>query len=136
MKTEFLSETLLLKSLVEDSVINGARREQRRLYFKGTRVFVKSELIDKNNLQQYLLVESLDKDYAFDLVCISGYNSGHIYGIINYDRSEECKGKIAVTKIHLINELVRNLGNLETCKIIDKNEIGVITNIEQIEIKN
>jgi hypothetical protein len=30
MKTEFLSETLVKKSLVEDSVINGARRERRR----------------------------------------------------------------------------------------------------------
>jgi len=30
MKTEFLSETLVMKSLVEDSVINGTRREQRR----------------------------------------------------------------------------------------------------------
>ena len=105
------------------------------IYFKGTRVFVKSELIAKNTLQQYLLVESLDKDYAFDLVCISGYNSGHIYGIINYDSSEECKGKIAVTKSHLINELIRNFGNLDTYKIIDKNKIGVITNIEQIESK-
>jgi hypothetical protein len=30
MKTEFLSETLLMKSLVEDSVLNGTRRERRR----------------------------------------------------------------------------------------------------------
>ncbi len=31
MKTEFLSETLLMKSLVEDFVIKGARREQRQV---------------------------------------------------------------------------------------------------------
>jgi hypothetical protein len=30
MKTEFLSDTLVKKSLVEDSVIYGARREQQR----------------------------------------------------------------------------------------------------------
>jgi hypothetical protein len=29
MKTEFISETLVMKSLVEDSVLNGARRERR-----------------------------------------------------------------------------------------------------------
>ncbi len=31
MKTEFLSETLLKKSLVEDSVINGARQNRQRV---------------------------------------------------------------------------------------------------------
>jgi hypothetical protein len=31
MKTEFLSEALLMKSLVEDSLINGTRRERRRV---------------------------------------------------------------------------------------------------------
>lgn len=30
MKTEFLSEMLIMKSLVEDSVLNGARRDRRR----------------------------------------------------------------------------------------------------------
>ena len=30
MKTEFLSEMLVIRSLVEDSVLNGARRERQR----------------------------------------------------------------------------------------------------------
>jgi hypothetical protein len=32
MKTEFLNEILVMKPLVEDSMINGARRERRRVY--------------------------------------------------------------------------------------------------------
>ncbi len=52
MKTEFLSETLVMKSLVEDSVINGARRDRRRVL-----IFTLFLLISSCNFQPARSIE-------------------------------------------------------------------------------
>ncbi len=84
-----------------------------KLFYKGTIVKVKSITFDDIEPYDYMLVESINSEYVFQFVCISGYSSGHVIGYIYYDKSPLCKGHIAVTESHLINEVRRNLGEID-----------------------
>lgn len=78
------------------------------LYFCGTCIDLEFFVDGKLHRRRYMLVLANDVDYVFYLVCISGYYSGYISGVVENDVSVE--NARAVTLEHLIKQLVRNFG--------------------------
>lgn len=75
----------------------------------GLRFKILDKTIGKDLLRECLLVESFESDYVFQIVCISGYDSGKILG---YVKKQEDLSEInvdGVTREYLIKELHRNI---------------------------
>lgn len=75
----------------------------------GLRFKILDKTIGKDLLRECLLVESFESGYVFQIVCISGYDSGKILG---YVKKQEDLSKInvdGVTREYLIKELHRNI---------------------------
>lgn len=85
-----------------------------KIYYRGTVVIVKNRRSYIEEPRIYMLVDNLDEEFWFQLVCIAGYDSGNIYGYIKADKYAEELGCRGVTKEHLIKELEeeRNLGSI------------------------
>lgn len=85
-----------------------------KIYYKGTIILVKNKRDYRREIRTYMLVENLDNEYWFQLVCIKGYKAGNIYGYIKADEYARELGCRGVTKEHLIKELQeeRNLGEI------------------------
>lgn len=68
-----------------------------------------------------MLVECIDKDYVFQIVCISGYHAGNIYGYVKTDNKAASRNVRGVSKGHLTKEIKRNfLFVKDSLKIIDE----------------
>lgn len=69
---------------------------------------------------QFILAESFDKGYSFQIICVKGYHTGCIEG---YIKDEGTRGPISFN--HLKNELSRNFQNLmwDSFKIIEHRTI-------------
>jgi len=58
-----------------------------------------------------MIVENTEKEFPFQLVCISGYKAGTIGGYFKQENIE--KDKKAISKSNLLIELNRNFLNFE-----------------------
>lgn len=97
-------------------------------YYAGTLISLLDNLDLSNNPKEeyYILAQVFDKDFFFQIIRISGYNSGLICGFIKEDPIAKENNTIGVTKPHLINELQRNLDfNIKTLRIFDTQEINI-----------
>jgi len=85
-----------------------------RIYYSGTIIKVKNKRSYTGEVRTYMLVDNLSDEYWFQLVCITGYDSGNIYGYIKADEYARELGCRGVTREHLIKELQeeRNLGEI------------------------
>jgi len=93
------------------------------LIYRGTTVKFKFNF-DSPAEEVYILAEHHDDpEYVFQLICISGYNSGTIGGYIKIESKIE--NVRAVTSEHLKSELIRNFLNfeLESFEILRQMEI-------------
>lgn len=52
-------------------------------FYRGT-IFTITYLEDIVERNSFVLAECLDNDYIFQIICISGYNSGTIFGYVDY----------------------------------------------------
>ena len=77
-----------------------------KFLYKGTKVEFIAKFDNKDIKLDYLLVESFEPDFVFQLVCIDGYYSGNVSGFIKREKIVDNVGSI--TKKHLITELKRN----------------------------
>jgi hypothetical protein len=123
MKTEFLSEALLMKSLVEDSVINGTRRERRRGMKRLIIMILAFFLVIKVNAQQ-------SKFYFFEherrLIVFQLNDTYKVKYYFIKNTSEELKNiKDRSSKIYPINKRVFALN-------IDKIKFTLYRNIDTI----
>ena len=95
----------------------------KHLYYLGTVVeFVRYESRD-GEPEKFILAQLHEKGYVFQIIGIEGMYSGYLEGYIK--EQDELKGSYkAVTKQHLINELVRNFGpiNTDDIKIMRRDE--------------
>ena len=78
------------------------------LHYCGTSIDLEFFADGRLHRRRYMLVLANDVDYVFYLVCISGYYSGYISGVVENDESIE--NARAVTLEHLMKQLVRNFG--------------------------
>jgi hypothetical protein len=81
------------------------------MHYKGTLVIVRATRASERRLLEYMLVESDEEGYPFQLVCISGYYAGEVIGFVAEDPVAIHQLKDAVTRSHLEQELKRNLGD-------------------------
>ena len=72
--------------------------------------------------EKFILAECQEFKYIFQIICISGYNSGSLSGYIKKDQNLQRINKKAISYSHLIIELKRNFGevDLDTLKITMK----------------
>lgn len=78
---------------------------------KGTVVSFSFDMYGVRRTVDYMLVSTTEDDeYLFQLACIEGYYHGKMSGYVRKDNAEETGNQQAVTRDHLINEIVRNFG--------------------------
>lgn len=83
----------------------------------GTIVSISYEWEHEEQREEYMLVESVDSEYVFQLVCVSGDPRGRVMAYIRKDDVAVQNRAVAVTRAHLVAELVRLFG--ESVKILD-----------------
>jgi hypothetical protein len=91
-------------------------------YYRGTQILAQNQNDRLKELRTYMLVESFNPEYFFQLVCISGYSAGVMFGYIRKDPVAVETNRIAVTKDFLFEQIKYNLGEIEmqTYKVIEK----------------
>ena len=73
---------------------------------------------DRPELEKYMLAQTFEENFVFQLICIEGHPQGEIIGYIKKDDNLDSY-TAAVTKKHLINEIHRNI-------IVKKGSIKII----------
>lgn len=61
--------------------------------------------------EEYMIVDNFEKEFPFQLICISGYKAGTIGGYVKQENIE--KDRTAISKSNLIIELNRNFLNFD-----------------------
>jgi hypothetical protein len=84
-----------------------------KYYFKGTIILAKKNTDRLGELRKYMLVESMDPDFSFQLVCISGYNAGTIFGYIRKDPEGQKAKVVGVSFDFLLKQIIYNLGDID-----------------------
>ncbi len=94
-------------------------------YFSGT----KFKLIDSLDMSHtpkaecYLLAETFEPEYVFQIICITGYHTGKLVGYIKKDPLAEEPRVTGITFAHLMEEIQRNFqfeeGSLEVLTVPD-----------------
>lgn len=64
-------------------------------------------------IEKFILAESHEKGFVFQIICISGYNAGSISGYFREERKALLDSKMAVSYSHFIIELERNFGKID-----------------------
>lgn len=77
--------------------------------FFGLKFQLLDETAEKDIQREFLLAESFEEDYVFQIICTSGYDSGRIMGFVKTEDEVKNKNVRGVTRQHLINELHRNI---------------------------
>lgn len=93
------------------------------LIYKGTLVRFKF-CFDLPSEEVYMLAEHNEQDEnVFQLICVSGYKSGSLGGLVRNDPKVD--NAIAITMEHLKSELKRNFLNFESesTKILKQMEV-------------
>lgn len=92
---------------------------EKQLFFMGAIVEFYNSIAYHPDTEKFILAECQEEGYVFQIICISGYNSGSISGYVKTDHISKVKNKKAISYKHLIQELKRNFGkiNIETLKI-------------------
>jgi len=80
------------------------------LLFRGTIIRFKF-CFEIEQEEDYMIVDNTEKEFPFQLVCISGYKAGTIGGYVKQENIE--KDKTAISKSNLLIELNRNFLNFE-----------------------
>lgn len=83
------------------------------MHFKGTVIIARAKNDRLNEVKRFMLIESMDANYFFQLVCISGYYAGNIYGYIRKDPAAIEANCIAITSDFLLDQMIYNLGELD-----------------------
>lgn len=79
------------------------------IYFEGTKIELITIYDGRHEKECYMLCETHEIDKAFQIICISGYNSGKLVGYINNQKETMQKGYKAVDQLFLLNEIERNI---------------------------
>lgn len=91
----------------------------KKVLFRGT-IFEFALKSDEgqNLLSRYMLVECHEVGYVFQIICLSGYKTGAIYGYIKEDPTLKGTHR-GISSDHLLDELRRNFLNIldETVRI-------------------
>ena len=94
--------------------------ENKILYRGTTFEFTNTDESGVTQLDRYMLVESYEEGFVFQIVCLSGYNAGSINGYIREDGALNGIHK-GITRDHLMKEINRNFFNvrIDTIKIYE-----------------
>ena len=79
--------------------------------------------------EEYMIVENFEKEFPFQLICISGYKAGTIGGYVKHENDE--RDRTAISKSNLIIELNRNFLNFDlgSLQVIENSSEGDIPDI-------
>jgi hypothetical protein len=80
-----------------------------RLDYFGLKFKLLDKTSGKEQLRECLLVESFEDDYVFQIVCITGYDSGRLLGYVKKPRGDNQNRVHGVARQYLIKELHRNI---------------------------
>lgn len=80
-----------------------------KFYFRGTKISLVDTFSEKKINKSYLLAEVNDEKFVFQIICLTGYDSGRIIGYVTKDPIADEQMISGVTKTHLINEISRNV---------------------------
>ena len=74
-------------------------------YYRGTKVTIRLKTEEELD---FILTETNESGFVFQLFCIKGYNAGQIFGYIE-EQSKYSSSERAVDKLFLENQLSRNI---------------------------
>ena len=76
-----------------------------------------------------MIVDNFEKEFPFQLICISGYKAGTIGGYVKQENIE--KDRTAISKSNLIIELNRNFLNFDvgSFQVVENSSRGDIPDI-------
>jgi hypothetical protein len=79
--------------------------------------------------EEYMIVDNFEKEFPFQLICISGYKAGTIGGYVKQENIE--KDRTAISKSNLIIELNRNFLNFDvgSLQVVENSSGGDIPDI-------
>jgi hypothetical protein len=91
--------------------------------FKGTSFELFNPIAYIPADEKFILAESHEKGFVFQIICISGHNAGSISGFFKEENDAINQNKKAVSKAHFLSELKRNFGDIDenTVKIYPVN---------------
>src|SRR5690242_5420837 len=85
--------------------------DSKKLYYRGTKFQIEDNT--------YMLCESFEKGYVFQIFSVDGYHAGCCEGFIKEEEGLEDTHR-GVSKEHLINEINRNFENTTGLEIVEE----------------
>lgn len=79
--------------------------------------------------EEYMIVENNEKEFPFQLICISGYKAGTIGGYVKQENIE--KDSESISKSNLVIELKRNFLNFDvgSLQVVENTSEGDIPDV-------
>ena len=85
-------------------------------YFIGTRFRV---TLKNGAKQTFILANSFESGYVFQLICIDGYDAGEVFGLVEVQEKFEKEMISAIDEKHLIKQVSRNILDFNPDKPIE-----------------
>ncbi len=89
-----------------------------KIYFRGTKIELIDNTDNQNERRLFILAETFERDYVFQMIIIEGYHAGQCLGYIKVELGLGQKVS-GVTYTHLLSELKRNI-------IFDENSLRIL----------
>lgn len=91
-----------------------------KYYFEGLKFKLLDKTSGREELKEFILAETHEKGYVFQIICISGYYAGRLMGYITVEKEAEEHRVRGITEKHLRAELKKNF-------IFDENTLEIMT---------
>ena len=95
--------------------------EKNKIFYRGT-IFTISYFWDRRERDTFVLAECQDDDFIFQIICISGYNSGTIMGHIKRGIFRTARG---ITYKELVEGIKENILNPDLNSLKVENEYKI-----------